>query len=194
MLIGAGLGEVAWSASPRVPRRWAWGLAAFMAALPDVDMLIGWVTGRGPVVHGTFTHSLSAVLLCTLLTVGMAGPRWGVLTFLGYGSHLLVDLLDSQRGPTNVTLGWPFSHASSTAIEPLFKSVPVVTDQGLVPAVESVLHRSPMVLLFEQTAVAAVIFAALLAVGYAVRRLRARWSAMPPFDFAAGDPGESVSA
>jgi hypothetical protein len=194
MLVGAGLGEVAWSASPRVPRRWAWGVAAFMGALPDVDMLIGWMSGRGPVVHGTFTHSVSAVVLCTLLVVGIAGPRWGAVTFLGYGSHLLVDLLDSPHGPTNVTLGWPFSHAPSTAIEPLFQNVPVITDHGPVLAVESILHGSTLMLLLEQTAVAAVMCAALFAAARGVRWLRARWAAAPVLGLAARDPDGGVPA
>jgi hypothetical protein len=193
MLVGAGLGEVAWSASPRVPRKLAWGLAAFMGALPDVDMLIGWATGRGPIVHGTFTHSLSAVVLVTLLVVGIAGPRWGMLTFAGYGSHLLVDLLDA-RGTTNVTLGWPFTHAPSEGIDPIFKSVPIITDHGPVVAMESVFNGSALVLLLEQTAVAALFCLALFTLARGVRWLRARGSAAPMLDLTAGGPGEGVSA
>ena len=193
MLVGAGLGEVAWSANPRVPRKLAWAVAAFMGALPDVDIVIGWATGRGPIVHGTFTHSLSALILCTLLVVGIAGPRWGTVTFLGYGSHLLVDLMD-QRGTTNVTLGWPFSHAWADGIDPIFKSVPVITDRGPVAAVESVLSGPALVLLLEQTAMAAVFCVALFALARGIRAARARWAAVPVLDLSTGDPGEGLSA
>ena len=174
MLIGAGLAEVAWSAVPLVPRWRAWAVTAFMAALPDVDMLIGYVSHRGALLHGTFTHSLSAVVLCTLLVVGIAGPRWGAFTALGYGSHLLVDLLDA-RGPTNVTLGWPFSSAPATAIEPIFQPVPVEAEHGATTLVESILRGPSLRILLEQTATAAAIFVGMLALAWMIRQARARW-------------------
>ncbi|MDB4950320.1 MAG: LexA-binding, inner rane-associated putative hydrolase [Gemmatimonadetes bacterium] len=193
MLIGAGLAEVAWSASPRVLRWKAWTVAALVAALPDVDLLIGWASHRGPVLHGTFTHSLAAVVVCTLLAIGLAGPRWGVYTALGYGSHLLVDLLDS-RGTTNVALGWPFTRASSSGLDALFQPVPVETSLGLEHAIGSVMNPTALRMLLEQTALAAAIFVALLAVGRAVRLARARWLPIRPAPRAADEPDLSGGA
>jgi len=173
MLVGAGLAELAWSAAPVVPRWRAWAVCAVAAALPDVDMLIGYAAGRGFSIHGTFSHSLSAVVLCTLLVTGMVGLRWGVFAGIGWGSHLLVDLMDG-RGPTNVTLGWPFTHARSTAIEPVFRSVPVEAGHGGMTLVESIFTGPALHDLLVQTATAAAVFAALCALGWLVRRVRVR--------------------
>jgi membrane-bound metal-dependent hydrolase YbcI (DUF457 family) len=173
MLVGAGLAELAWSAAPVVPRWRAWAVCAAAAVLPDVDMLIGYAAGRGFHLHGTFTHSLSAVVLCTLLVTGVAGLRWGLFTGMAYGSHLLVDLLDS-RGPTNVTLGWPFSHARSMAIEPLFPTVPVEAGHGGLVLVESIFTGPALRVLMLQTGTAAAVFAGLCALGWTIRRIRDR--------------------
>ncbi|HET6764590.1 MAG TPA: metal-dependent hydrolase [Longimicrobiaceae bacterium] len=171
MLIGAGLAELAWSAAPTVPRWRAWAVCAVAAALPDVDMLIGYVSGRGFAVHGTFTHSLSAMVLCTLLVTGLAGVRWGLIAGIGYGSHLLVDLMDG-RGPTNVTLGWPFSHARSIAIEPVFRTVPVEAGRGGMTLVESIFTGPALRDLLVQTATAVVVFGSLCLLGWIIRRMR----------------------
>jgi membrane-bound metal-dependent hydrolase YbcI (DUF457 family) len=176
MLIGAGLADIGWSASPGLPRWRVWAVSAAAAVVPDLDLLVGWIAHR-PHVHGTFSHSLSALLLCTLVAIGIAGGRWGLMVGVGYGSHLLVDLLDA-RGPTNVTLGWPFSREPSTAIEPVLPQVPVGSAQGAGSLVDSVLQQDAIHALILQTALAAVFFVGLLGVAWLVRRARERWA--PP--------------
>jgi membrane-bound metal-dependent hydrolase YbcI (DUF457 family) len=138
-----------------------------------VDLLIGWIAHRGAKLHGTFTHSLSALVVCTLLTIGIFGARWGFVTLVGYGSHLLVDLLDS-RGPTNVTLGWPFSHALTHAIDPVLPRVPEESANGAGSLLQSVLQGDALRIMLLQTLIAALFFMGLLGVAWLVRRLRER--------------------
>src|SRR5829696_249743 len=107
ILVGLGAAEVVRAALP-LPKWPARIVAASLAVLPDADIVIGLVGERaGSAYHGTFTHSIIATLVVALVAWVVAGKRWGVLAGVGYGSHLLVDLLD-KRGKTNVLLGWPF--------------------------------------------------------------------------------------
>jgi hypothetical protein len=112
-LIGAGLAEIVIAAKP-LPRWKAWAVAGFLAVSPDFDIVIGLMTGRGASLHGTFSHSVTAVVVLTLTVYAMGGGRWALVAGSGYGSHLLVDMLD-DTGPTNLMLGWPFTPAEPYA-------------------------------------------------------------------------------
>jgi membrane-bound metal-dependent hydrolase YbcI (DUF457 family) len=134
--------------------------------------VIGLVMGRGAAYHGTFSHSISAVVVLTLTAYALAGPRWALVSGLGYGSHLMVDMLD-DTGPTNLMLGWPFSGQRPYSIGKLFPKVPVEGD-GIMDTAMNVLRPETLMLLAAQTAMAAGFFAALLLLARAIRTRRER--------------------
>jgi hypothetical protein len=169
-LIGAGLAEIAIAAKP-LPRWKAWALAGFLAVSPDFDIVIGLMTGRGASLHGTFSHSISAVVVLTLTVYAVAGGRWALVAGSGYGSHLLVDMLDDS-GPTNLMLGWPFTPAQPYAIGKLFPRVHFETGNGFRAAFYSLFDPPVMAKLFAQTLLATAIFLALAGIAQLVRRRR----------------------
>lgn len=173
-LIGAGFAEVARAASPDPLPRWpAWVVGGCMGALPDVDIVLGIALGVGGVYHGTFTHSLTAVAVWTLVGYLAGGGRWAAVTGLGYASHLLVDLLDGGVEPTNLMLGWPFSGAQPYSLGNFFPSVPVEGD-GMVETALNVFRPHSLWLLAQQTLLAAACAAALFLLAAAIRWGRAR--------------------
>ena len=169
-LIGAGLAEIAIAAKP-LPRWRAWALAGFLAVSPDFDIVIGLMLGRGASLHGTFSHSISAVVVLTLTAYALAGGRWALVSGVGYGSHLLVDMLD-DTGPTNLMLGWPFTGAQPYAIGKLFPRVTFHTGGGFWDALFSLAEPSSFVKLVAQTFLAAAIWMGMLGVARLVRRRR----------------------
>jgi len=84
---------------------------AGLGAVADADLLFG--------VHRTATHSLSAVLVVTIVAAGVTGwvtsdrsRAWRVAAMCGaaYASHLLLDWLAVDRfPPSGFQLLWPFS-------------------------------------------------------------------------------------
>lgn len=170
LLVGAGVAEVVRSAAP-LPRRRAWAVAASLAVVPDLDFVLGLALGRGAGYHGTFTHSLTATLVVALAAALLGGRRWGVLAGAGYGSHLLVDLLD-DRGRTNVLLGWPFTDERPFAIARLFPPVPFGRAGGLRESVLALPRPEAMLALGAQTLVGFLIFLALLLCAGAIRTAR----------------------
>ena len=169
-LIGAGLAEIAIAEKP-LPKWRARLLAAFLAVSPDFDIIIGLVMGRGASLHGTFSHSLSAVVVLTLTAYALGGGRWALVSGSAYGSHLLVDMLDDS-GPTNLMLGWPFTGAQPYAIGKLFPKVPFETGGGLRGAILSLFEPHIFSKLLQQTLLAGAIYLALLGVARLVRRRR----------------------
>jgi membrane-bound metal-dependent hydrolase YbcI (DUF457 family) len=169
-LIGAGLAEVAIAAKP-LPRWRAWTLAAFLAVSPDFDIVFGLLVGRGASMHGTFSHSITATAIMALAFFAIGGARWALVAAVGYGSHLLVDMLDDS-GPTNLELGWPFTPAQPYAIGPLFPKVPFEHGQGMRGAIFSLLEPAVFAKLAAQTGLAFAIFLGLLGVAHLVRRAR----------------------
>lgn len=175
MLVGAALAEVARSTMRRPPPRAAvWAVGAALAVLPDVDIVLGILMGRGGSLHGTFTHSAAAVAVWALLGHALGGWRWGVIAGAAYGSHLVVDLLD-ESGPTNLMLGWPFTGTRPYALGRVFPKVPVGGD-GPVDTLRNVLQPDALVLLAHQTLLAAAVAAGLVALAAGIRwwrRMRA---------------------
>jgi membrane-bound metal-dependent hydrolase YbcI (DUF457 family) len=117
---------IAWTASlaephhatgPTVSDRWL-PLYVALAAAPDLDLLV-----HG--AHRTATHSVTAILLVTIVAAAMTGrvtffrasrfggqARWRVALICGisYGSHLLLDWLAADNyPPRGIQLLWPFS-------------------------------------------------------------------------------------
>lgn len=173
LLVGAGVAEVVRSAAPPLPRRRAWAVAASLAVVPDLDLVLGLALGRGAEYHGTFTHSVVATLVVGLAAAALAGWRWGVLAGAGYGSHLLVDLLD-DRGRTNVLLGWPFTQERPFAIARVFPPVPFGRAGGLRESVLALPRPEALLALAEQTLIGGLFFLALLALAGALRVARRR--------------------
>jgi membrane-bound metal-dependent hydrolase YbcI (DUF457 family) len=173
MLIGAGFAEVARAGMDRPPpRRYAWAVAAILAAAPDGDIILGILLGRGGSLHGTFTHSLTAAAVVALLAYALGGARWAVIAGVGYASHLLLDLLD-ESGPTNLMLGWPFTGARPYSLGKLFPKVPV-DGNGIVDTALNVLKPDALRNLVVQTLMAAAIYGAMVLLARAIRRSRLR--------------------
>lgn len=179
LLIGAAVAEVA-RAPMRdpPPRRAAWAVGAMLAVAPDSDIVLGLLLGRGGTFHGTFTHSIAAVVVWALIGHAFGGWRWAAISGSTYASHLVVDLLD-ETGPTNLMLGWPFTGTHPYAIAPLFPRVPV-KGNGPWDALLNVLHPGPLRLLVEQTLLAAAIAGGLLVAAALLRRLSATNAAPSP--------------
>lgn len=176
MLIGAGLAEVARAGMDQPPPRWqAWAAGAFVGALPDVDIVLGILLGRGAGYHGTFTHSFTAVAVWAAIGWLLGGGRWAAVFGVAYASHLLVDLLD-ETGPTNLMLAWPFSGQRPYSIGKLFPKVPVEGD-GMVDTALNVLQPGPLTLLAIQTAMGAGFFVAFLLLARVIRGARGRRAA-----------------
>ena len=173
LLVGAGVAEVVRSAAPPLPRWRAWTAAAALAVVPDLDIVLGIALGRGAAYHGTFTHSIVATLAVGLLAGLLWGRRWALLAASGYGSHLLVDLLD-DRGETNVLLGWPFTDERRVAIGRVFPPVPFDVGTGTRAALASLPRREALLALGEQTLIGILFFLALLTLAGAIRAARRR--------------------
>lgn len=172
MLVGAGVAEVARASVDRPPPRWpAWAVAAMLATGPDADIILGLLLGRGGAFHGTFTHSITATAAVGVLAWAMAGWRWGVVAGAGYGSHLVVDLLD-DTGPTNLMLGWPFTEARPYSIGRLFPRVNIEGNGAWDTGMNLLADRAEMIDLALQTGVGAAVFGVLLLVAAAIRRAR----------------------
>jgi membrane-bound metal-dependent hydrolase YbcI (DUF457 family) len=117
---------IAWTASLAEPQdsagrtlsdRWL-PIYMALAAAPDLDLLV-----HG--AHRTATHSVTAMLLVTIVAAAVTGQvtrlrasrvgghaRWRValLCGLSYGSHLLLDWLAADTYPPfGIQLLWPFS-------------------------------------------------------------------------------------
>jgi membrane-bound metal-dependent hydrolase YbcI (DUF457 family) len=170
MLVGAGAAELVRTGVP-LPRWRAWAVAAVLAALPDTDIILGIALERGGAYHGTFTHSIAAVIVVALLAWAVAGRRWAALAGAGYGSHLLVDLLD-DRGRTNVLLGWPFTDERPLAIARLFPTVPFEQGGGVLNATLSLFRPDVFGPLLLQTAVGGILFLGLVLLAAGIRRVR----------------------
>ena len=144
-------------------------IAAVLAVLPDADFVLGLATGKAGAYHGTFTHSITAALVLALLVGLLAKWRWGVLAGAGYGSHLLVDLLD-ERGKTNVLLAWPWTARQAHGIAPVFPTVPFDQGYGVQQAIASLFRPEVFRYLLLQTVYGLAGFLLLLALAWALRQ------------------------
>lgn len=115
------------------PRGWApwrlWLAGGLLAVLPDLDLVVGELMGRGRDFHGVFSHTLVAVVLVTAVAGWWGGTRWAIVAGAAYGSHLILDLLQ-DRGTTSVQFLWPLSSQSAEAFYPLFPTVSFGRSQG----------------------------------------------------------------
>lgn len=89
----------------------------FVAVLPDIDFLFGFLVGNPNKYHHYFTHSILFVvamgILFAILMSGRSLIKWRYLSCLFAGSgltHLLLDFITKdQRAPFGIPLLWPFS-------------------------------------------------------------------------------------
>jgi inner membrane protein len=82
-------------------------ICAVLAALPDIDLVL-------PGFHRTSTHSVTAVVIVTIIAAAVTAQvtRWRTALVCGaaYASHLLLDWLGAdQFPPYGIELFWPFS-------------------------------------------------------------------------------------
>jgi membrane-bound metal-dependent hydrolase YbcI (DUF457 family) len=173
MLVGAAMADMAHGTMRNPPSRGRALLAgAALGALPDVDIILGALTGRSWTLHGTFTHSIAAVVVWALIGHALGGERWAAIFGVAYASHLLLDLLD-ESGPTNLMLGWSFTGQRPYSIGKLFPKVPL-EGNGIGEALWNVLSPGALHILLVQTAIAAGFAAALALAAAGVRRSRVR--------------------
>lgn len=170
-LVGAGVAELLRTAVP-LPRWKAWLVAGALAVAPDLDFGVGMLMGETAAYHGTFTHSALAVIVISVVGA-LAGREWGILAGAGYGSHLMVDLLD-DRGRTNVLLGWPLTLSQPDAIARVFPTVPLEHGSGVGGALLSLLQPSVLLPFLHQTAVGVAFFVILLGWAGLIRLLDGR--------------------
>jgi membrane-bound metal-dependent hydrolase YbcI (DUF457 family) len=85
----------------------------FMSLLPDVDSVLGFITGDMGNYHNQASHSLfigaaAALLFGLILRWWLKGKLlfWFGLLFASYAVHLFLDMLTIGRG---IKLLWPFS-------------------------------------------------------------------------------------
>ncbi|MDP7522465.1 MAG: metal-dependent hydrolase [Arenicellales bacterium] len=91
--------------------------AFFSANVPDLDFLPGLLIGDINRWHHSYSHTLFAALLYTVLALlaarGFGIKKWrlvGWLSLIPYLSHLLLDYLSLDRGaPFGIPLLWPLS-------------------------------------------------------------------------------------
>jgi LexA-binding, inner membrane-associated putative hydrolase len=95
---------------------------AFLAALPDIDVLFG--SHRGP------THSLGAALLVAACAAAwarqrrMPALRIGTACGVAYSSHLLLDWLGKDTAPPfGIMALWPWSSAYYSSGANLFLEI-----------------------------------------------------------------------
>ena len=79
---------------------------AGLAAAPDLDLILH--------THRTGTHSITAVILVTIVAAAMTDKvnRWRIALMCGaaYATHLLLDWMAIDRyPPSGIQLLWPFS-------------------------------------------------------------------------------------
>jgi hypothetical protein len=104
-------------ATPATRRERLWLLGALLVAAnaPDFDFLPGILLGEPGLYHHGPPHSLAAAILAGGLAAGLArwlglqSPRrFGLLVGLVFASHLLVDMMSTDRRfPIGVALFWP---------------------------------------------------------------------------------------
>ena len=103
----------------RVERRRAVAALAFLAMLPDADLLVG--------MHRSVTHSAGAALIAG--AVGWVSAREGRLltaaaVAAAYGSHVLLDWLGTDPGPPHgIMAWWPWTADYYLADRPLFMRI-----------------------------------------------------------------------
>ena len=172
ILVGVGAAELVRAVVP-LPRWRAWALAAALAVVPDLDFVVGLVRGNAGLHHGTFTHSIAATVSVALLVGIAGGGRWALLAAAGYGSHIVVDLLDA-RGHTNVILGWPLSREPAMAFGRLFPKVMFEPDDGIWAVFKSLFRPEILEQFASQTLVAFAGFVLLFALAATLRRVLQR--------------------
>ena len=97
-------------------RRWLLIGSVSLAILPDLDFLPGLLLGDLRTFHHQASHSLTAVVIVSLLLGCLArrwnlkGMAWGIWGGGLYLSHIVLDLLvNDPSTPFGVQLLWPFS-------------------------------------------------------------------------------------
>ncbi|MGH8659486.1 MAG: metal-dependent hydrolase [Gammaproteobacteria bacterium] len=115
-------------------RRWKTiALYIFLANLPDVDFLVGFLFyGRFNILHGEMTHNASFLIITSLLFATLCQDHSSLIrsfftVFLLIGSHDLMDFLSSQnlglQRAYGIAFFYPFSQEKIGAPFSLFYGV-----------------------------------------------------------------------
>ena len=109
LLAGAAIGTLMARGS-NLPRAiFIGGLAAIAA---DFDFIPGMLIGNPGRFHHAQSHSITFAVLIGIIAGLIATEsrlRWALLIGLGYGSHLILDLLTfDDSAPQGIPIFWPF--------------------------------------------------------------------------------------
>jgi membrane-bound metal-dependent hydrolase YbcI (DUF457 family) len=103
---------------------WLLIVAVVFSMLPDIDSLVGWLTGDFGRYHNNATHSLMVGLLVALLSSAVISrmslfgfSELFLVIFVSYSSHILLDFFTVGRG---VLALWPVSQQRFTSPISLF--------------------------------------------------------------------------
>jgi membrane-bound metal-dependent hydrolase YbcI (DUF457 family) len=168
MLFGAAAAQAVAAPTP-LPRYRVWAVGAVFGLLPDLDYGIRILTGEFAPIERSALHSLPATALVTLAVWILAGRLWAAVGGTAYASHLLADLLQDQAR-TSVALFWPFQEQGMEPLLPLFPSVPVQRGEGVMGAATGLFQGTSLAPFLQETAIAAGLFAAVLAVSCSLRK------------------------
>jgi membrane-bound metal-dependent hydrolase YbcI (DUF457 family) len=154
-------------------------LALLLANLPDADFLPGLLIGDARAFHRSGTHTLLAATVVGVLFALLAGRRdrdYGrafVFAFALYTSHLVLDgITPDTSGLAGIQLFWPFSDVFVSAPIPLPPAVRSFIDLRLGDSGGAFFSRLFSVRAIAVFLVDGLIFAPLLLVPYALRRMR----------------------
>lgn len=108
----------------------------FVASLPDIDFLFGYIVGNPNKYHHHFTHSISFAavlgLVCALLGTRVFTPGFKALAALFITAallHIVLDLLAVDTSfPRGAPIFWPFSDRYFIFPFHLFSDVERVSD------------------------------------------------------------------
>jgi inner membrane protein len=98
------------------PVHWQLVIYAFLANLPDIDVIPGIFLGNPGMFHRQVTHSVLTAI-CVSIVVAWVVKRlrgnakyWGLVTLSLYLSHLILDMmLNDPAPPYGIQLFWPLS-------------------------------------------------------------------------------------
>ena len=109
---GVGICAARHSSTDRLRRSvWVWVVVA--SVFPDADLLLGLFVDDPNRFHGNYSHSLGSAVMAGCLAALLCRVErivTGMLVFLGWASHCLLDSMNFDgRPPLGVPILWPFS-------------------------------------------------------------------------------------
>jgi membrane-bound metal-dependent hydrolase YbcI (DUF457 family) len=136
----------------------------FVANLPDLDFLLGFVIGQPGLLHRGISHTVLAVVGFGIAAGAFAHwwrrERFGPAALVfgaAYLSHLVLDYFTiDTRPPAGVQILWPFSSAHFIAPVTIFAEI-TIDGQTRAAFLRTVLAWPTVVVLLRETVIVAVV-------------------------------------